>query len=189
MASLKDSEPVIIIEHRFLYDTRCDVPETPYFVPMGQGKICRNGKDVTAVAFSYMVKEVLEAAQILAREGVDLEVIDPRCSVPLDMDLITRSVKKTGRLVVVDTSWKAFGISAEIVAQITEKMGLSLKGLPVRIGLPSQSTPCSSNLEKDYYPGVEGIIRAIRNISEPKRVLGLEVETVNTDHLQFKGPF
>ena len=164
IASLKDNETVIIFEHRLLYNLESDVPEEPYCVQLGQGKICKKGKDVTVVAFSYMVKEALEAAAILTAEGIDIEVIDPRCSTPLDINLIYNSVVKTARLVVLDTGWKSFGISAEIIAKVAERKELGFNVSFDRIGLPNYSTPCASNLEKVYYPGTFEILNSIRKM-------------------------
>ncbi|MBI3267039.1 MAG: alpha-ketoacid dehydrogenase subunit beta, partial [Chlamydiae bacterium] len=121
ISSIEDNNPVIFIEHRWLHNISGPVPEEMYRVPLGKAKVAREGKDVTVVAISYMVLEALRAAEVLAEEGIQLEVVDVRTLYPLDETLILHSVRKTGRLIVADTSWKSFGASAEIIALVAEK--------------------------------------------------------------------
>lgn len=189
LSCLRDDEPIVCIEHRLLYDTKTPVPEKPYYIPLGKGDIKRKGADVTIVAFSYMVKEALEAATRLMEEGIDVEVVDPRCSSPLDMELILQSVGKTRRLVVADTSWTNYGVSAEVCAQVSEK-AFSILDRPIkRIGLPGKNTPCSSNLEKEYYPGVDVIIQTIRAlVGTPTAETATETQH-SLEHEKFQGPF
>lgn len=189
LSSLRDNEPVICIEHRLLYDTKTAVPEEPYFIPFGKGDVKRKGKDITIVAFSYMVKEALEAAERLAQEGIDVEVVDPRSSSPLDMDIILQSVIKTRRLIVADTSWTNFGISAEVSARVYENAHSYLDRPVKRIGLPHKSTPCSSNLEKEYYPGVDAIIQAVRALMGACAEESVVEANHSPEHAKFQGPF
>ena len=117
IAAIQDNNPVIYIDDRWLYDTEGEVPLDIYTVPIGKGVVRRVGKDVTAVTSSYMVQETLGAAQDLAQEKIDVEVLDLRSLKPLDDDLLFSSVKKTGRLVVIDAAWKTGGVAAEIAAR------------------------------------------------------------------------
>ena len=166
MASIQDDSPVIFIEHRRLYDCTGPVPEEPYTLPLGKGAITRIGSDATVVAFSYMVWEAIRAATILKEEGIEVEVVDPRSTKPLDEELILDSVKKTGRLVVADTSWKTCGVSAEIAALVAEKAFEYLKAPIQRVTLPEASAPTSVTLEKAFYPGPLDIISAVKRTME-----------------------
>lgn len=164
IASVRDGNPVISIEHRWLYEHMGHVPEELYEVPIGKGIVRRPGKDVTIAALSLMVSESAKAAEILAKDGIDCEVIDLRTVKPLDMGLILASVAKTGRLLVADTGWKDGGPGAEIIARVTEEAFGSLKAAPARINLPEAPTPASPVLEKAYYPSVDDIVAAVRKM-------------------------
>ena len=159
-SAVYDGNPVIFIEHRWLYDHIGHVPQDPYSVPIGKGIIRRPGSDVTIVALSQMVFESMQAAAALAAQGIEAEVIDLRTLKPLDMPLILESVTKTGRLVVADTGWKECSIGAEIIAKVTEEAFGALKAPPIRINLPECPTPASPSLEKLYYPGQNEIVAA-----------------------------
>jgi pyruvate dehydrogenase E1 component beta subunit len=189
LSALEDTGTVLSIEHRLLYETESPVPESIYKVPLGQGAVKREGQDVTIVAFSFMVKDALEAAGSLSKEGVEVEVLDPRCSSPLDMDCILNSVRKTGRLIVADTGWTSFGISAEIAARVQELVFDHLKAPIVRIALPDKNTPCSGPLEKDYYPGVEDLCQAARRLTGGAQEVKTADRTAPLEHSTFQGPF
>jgi pyruvate dehydrogenase E1 component beta subunit len=165
ISSIQDNNPVIFLEHRLLYDQRGRVPAKYYALPLGKGKIVKPGKDVTVVAISIMVEEAKKAALKLQQEdGIDLEIIDPRCLKPLDEDLILSSVKKTGRLIVADTAWRTCGLGSEISALIAEFGYRSLKAPVKRISLPEAPTPTSSVLESAYYPTAKEIIQVARKL-------------------------
>jgi pyruvate/2-oxoglutarate/acetoin dehydrogenase E1 component len=189
MAALKDKETVISIEHRLLYETEEVVPEEPYTIPLGQGDMKRKGRDITLVAFSYMVKEAIEAAELLAREEIDVEVIDPRCTSPLDINLILQSVRKTKRLLVADTSWASYGVSAEICARVCEEAFDALEAPVKRIALPDANTPCGSNLEKEFYPGTEDIVKTVRSMLGVNADQKASLKSHSADHAKFSGPF
>jgi pyruvate dehydrogenase E1 component beta subunit len=189
LASLEEKETVISIEHRLLYETENSVPESPYTIPLGKGDIKKKGRDITIVAFSYMVKEALEAAEILAKEEIDVEIIDPRCTSPLDIKLILMSVRKTGRLLVADTSWTSYGVSAEICARVCEEAFDVLLAPVKRVALPDVNTPCGSNLEKEYYPGVESIIQSSRHLMGQRQKITNRTNLVAKEHSNFYGPF
>jgi len=167
LSALQSDAPVIMIEHRWLHNDQCDVPPERYTVPLGQARVARAGKDVTVVALSWMVKAALEAAQVLADEGFDAEVIDLRTVTPWDEATILESVRRTGRLIVADTGWTAFGASAEIAACVGEKLFGELKAPIRRIGLPPTHTPCCPNLERAYYPGAPEVAQAVREMLRP----------------------
>ncbi len=164
IAAIQDKDPVLMIEHRWLFEHKADVPAFPYTVPIGRGKIVRQGKDATVVAVSHMVTEAMQAAGAMQKENTDIEVIDLRSVRPLDEDLIFQSVRKTGRLVVADTGWRSFGIAAEIAARVQEKCFGSLKAPVARVCLPDVPTPCSPALEKVYYPGSQDIQKVLKSL-------------------------
>jgi len=166
-ASIKEDNPVVFVDDRWLYQHEGEVPEELYSVPIGKGVIRREGEDVTVVATSYMVYEAIEASENLDKEGIDVEVLDLRSLKPLDADLLLKSVRKTGRLVIVDGGWKTCGVSAEISARIAENdVFRSLRAPIVRVTLPDTPAPASSALEKVYYPRAERIVAAVRTILE-----------------------
>jgi len=166
-ASIEEDDPVVYIDDRWLYQHEGEVPEELYSVPIGKGVVRRKGKDATIVATSYMVHEAIVASESLNKEGIDVEVLDLRSLKPLDENLLFTSVKKTGRLVVVDGGWKTCGVAAEISARIVESDVFgSLKGPIIRVSLPDTPAPASSALEKVYYPNAEKIILAVRKILE-----------------------
>jgi acetoin:2,6-dichlorophenolindophenol oxidoreductase subunit beta len=164
IAAIKDPNPVIYIDDRWLHRIEGPVPEEVYEVPIGKGVIRREGADVTLVAVSYLVQHAMDAANALAREGIDCEVIDLRTIKPFDKDLIFNSVRKTGRLSVADVGWKSYGMAAEIASVVFENCFSSLKSPLGRIALPDAPAPASSQLEAAYYPGKKDIEVAIREM-------------------------
>lgn len=161
LAAIRDDNPVIFIEHRWLHGIVDDVPSLPYTVPLDKAAIRRTGKDATVVAFSFMVVEALLVAKALADLGVDLEVIDARTVRPLDMTTIIESVDRTGVLIVADTAWKTGGVAGEVVAGVAEAAFNSLRRPPLRVALPDFPAPTSHHLTKDYYPDSFHLARAI----------------------------
>ena len=143
-------DPVVIIEHKWLYKLRGNVPEKKYISQPGSPRVVKQGRDITMVGISYGVADALQAAKQLEDSGIQVEVVDIRSLKPLCTDVICKSVKKTGRLMVVDPGHTLFGASSEIVSQVVEKSPLSIfKAPPVRVGLPDFPTPASS--EETYY--------------------------------------
>lgn len=160
--AIRDDNPVAFIEHRGLYWSRGDVPEGEHLVPFGQASVRRRGADVTVVATSRMVGVALELAQTLGNEeGVDVEVIDPRTLVPLDLDTIAASVRKTGRIVVVHEAVASAGFGAELAARIQEAAFDYLDAPVLRVGAPFAPVPASPVLEKAFVPGKERLRSAI----------------------------
>ena len=162
VAAIKEDNPVIYIDDRWLYGQEGHVPEEMYEVPIGKGTVRRKGKDITLVSVSYMVTECLKVAEVLEKEGIDVEVIDLRTVKPLDIELLLGSVKKTGKMAVVDGGWKDFGVSAEVAALVSEKAFASLKAPIGRIALPSCPAPSSRVLEREYYKVDDKIIAAVK---------------------------
>lgn len=161
IASIEDDNPVVFLEHRWLHGVSDHVPEGLYRVPLGKARVVRAGGDVTLVASSYMLLESLRAAETLAQGGIQAEVIDLRSLRPLDDAAILESVRKTGRLVVADTGGKAFGVSAEILALVTERAFADLKAAPQRVALPDFPAPTSPVLSDGYYPRAGHIAAAV----------------------------
>jgi pyruvate dehydrogenase E1 component beta subunit len=165
VASVNDDNPVVYIDDRWLYDLESDVPEDLYSVEIGKGIIRKQGSDVTIVAASYMVHKALEAATDLEKEGIHPEIIDLLTVKPMDRNLVYNSVKKTGRLLVVDAAWKTCGLGAEISATIAESNLLAkLKAPILRVSLPDAPAPASSVLENKYYPGSKDITSAVKKL-------------------------
>ena len=164
VAAIKDPNPVVFIDDRWLYRLEEAVPEDLYEVQIGKGIIRREGKDLTLAAISYMANEALTAANELEKEGIDVEVIDLRTAKPIDEKLLFDSVRKTGRLVVADGGWKTCGIAAEISALVSENIFESLKSPVGRVCLPDCPAPASSVLEKAYYINSSDIIKNVKKI-------------------------
>ncbi|MFA6413962.1 MAG: pyruvate dehydrogenase complex E1 component subunit beta [Syntrophales bacterium] len=164
IAAIREPNPVVFIDDRWLYKLEKPVPEEIYEVEIGKGNVVRTGNDVTVVASSFMVQESIKAAEILVKEGINVEVIDLRTIKPLDEKLICASVQKTGRLIVVDGGWRTCGLAAEVSALVSERAFGDLKASVVRITLPDCPAPASATLEKSYYRTSADIIRAVKSI-------------------------
>jgi len=168
VASIEDENPVLFIDDRWLYNNRGNVPEELYSVPIGQGVIRKEGRDVTLAATSFMATQALKAARQMAKEGISVEVIDLRSIKPLDETLLLASVSKTGRLAIADGGWKTYGIGAEISALVAEKGFGYLKAPITRIALPDAPAPASRTLEKAYYPDADRIEAEVKKLLEAK---------------------
>lgn len=168
LSAIADDNPVIIIEHRYNFKHKGLVPKHVYRIPLGKGVVRRHGKDVTLVAISYMALEAYKAAEELAKDGIDVEVIDLRTLRPLDEEIILTSVKKTGCMVVADTGWKTGGVTAEIAAVAAEKGFASLKAPIRRVTSPDVPTPAGYTLEEAFYTGMPEIVAAARELVEWK---------------------
>jgi len=164
IAAIRDDNPVVYVDDRWLHYNEGEVPEDLYEVPIGKAAIRKEGGDITLVSASYMMQHAVEAVDELATLGIDVELIDLRTIKPLDKALILESVKKTGRLAVADGGWKSFGVAAEIAAIVFEEGFEFMKAPVVRIALPDVPAPASRTLEKAYYPTASDIVNAIRNI-------------------------
>jgi acetoin:2,6-dichlorophenolindophenol oxidoreductase subunit beta len=162
--AIRDDNPVIFIEHKMIYLLKGDVPEEEYTIPFGEADIKREGKDITVVAYSNMLFKALEAASQLEKEGIDCEVIDPRTLVPLDLDKIIDSVKKTGRLLVVTEACERGSVASDISAKVTDK-AFDWLDAPVKIvaGL-NTPIPYNSTLEQASVPHAKDIAAAAREM-------------------------
>lgn len=162
--AVRDDTPVVFFEHKLLYNTKGEVPEEEYLLPFGQAKVCRKGTGVTIVALSLMVLRALEAAEILAAEDVSVEVVDPRTIVPLDIDTILESVKKTGRLIVTHEGYTRCGIGAEIATQVMEK-GLYYLEKPVRrVCALNVPVPFAPVMENYVIPSAAALVQAVKEM-------------------------
>jgi len=161
ISAIRDDDPVIFMEHRLLYKMEGTVPEDSYQIPLGLSNLIREGSDATVVATGLMVSRAVEAADEL-KTDIDVEVIDPRTLVPLDEEAILRSVRKTGRLVVVDEDYERCGFSAEVASIAAEKAFRHLKSPITRVATPNVPIPYSPVLEKHLIPSTEKIKRAIK---------------------------
>jgi pyruvate/2-oxoglutarate/acetoin dehydrogenase E1 component len=187
-SAIRDDNPVIVFEHRWLYWAEEDVPEDCPQIEIGKGHILRSGNDITIVAMSWMTVEALHAARILESTGVSVEVVDPRTLRPLDIDLILASVRKTGHLVVTDGDWLNSGFSAEICTQVTELAFSDLKSAPRRLGFADCPCPTVRVLENGFYPNAGDIVRTINIILE-RPAMDLSDENFFSHEHRFKGPF
>jgi len=164
--AIRDDNPVVFLEHKLLYAMEGEVPEEVYTIPFGQADIKRKGTDVTVVATANMVHTTLRAAEKMAGQGIDVEVVDPRTLYPLDMETIIASVKKTHRLVITHEEVKFAGSGAEIAAQVAEKAFDYLDAPILRVAAPYCPVPFSPVLEKAYIPSEEDLIAAVEKVME-----------------------
>jgi pyruvate/2-oxoglutarate/acetoin dehydrogenase E1 component len=165
LSAILDNNPVCVFEHRWLMKKDGVVPEGFYRVPIGKGIYRRRGKDVTIVGASHAIELALQAANQLAGENIDAEVIDLRTVKPIDEQIILESLRTTGRLVIVDTAWMKGGLCAEVGCLAAEKGFADLKAPVVRIGLPDVPTPAGFTLEQFYYPDIPRIAEAVRRLA------------------------
>ena len=163
-SAIYDDNPVIFFEHRTLYPLKGEVPEEPYAIPIGKADVKRAGRDVTVIATQAMVARALQAAGDLEKEGVSVEVIDPRTLAPLDEDAILNSVGKTHRLVIAHEAVKRGGFGAEVAAMVSEKALDELDAPIARVGAPFVPVPFSPPLEDAYLPGRKHVIAAVRAV-------------------------
>ena len=164
VSSIEDNHPVVFIEHRWLHNIKGEVPEEMYRVPLGKANVLRKGKDLTVVSCSHMTLEAWKAAEILQTLGISIEIVDLRTISPLDKKTILESVKKTGRLLVLDPDWKNYGLSGEIVSLVSEEGFHNLRSPPKRLAFPDQQSPTSWALANYYYPIVEDIVFEALNL-------------------------
>jgi pyruvate dehydrogenase E1 component beta subunit len=166
-AAIRDPNPVVFLEHEMMYGLEFDIPAEgdDFVLPIGKAKIQKEGKDVTIVAHSRMVGFALKAAEQLAAEGIDAEVVNLRTLRPLDTDTVIASVRKTNRLVTVEEGWGPMGVGAEIAARVTAEAFDDLDAPPARVHQEDVPMPYAANLEAMTVPSVEKIIAAVRQVS------------------------
>jgi pyruvate/2-oxoglutarate/acetoin dehydrogenase E1 component len=185
LAAIADPNPVILIEHRLLYDIVGEVPDPPRALPFGRAAVRRKGRDVTIVANSYMVVESLKAAEFLSAHGIEAEIVDPVSRVPLDRETLVASIRKTGRLLAVDAGWITCGVSAEIAALAAERAYDRLVAPVRRLGMQPVACPVSKPLENAFYPGARTIAESVFEMMGRRLPAGRAPELVSA----FKGPF
>ena len=193
LTSIFDNNPVVFLEHRWLHGAKGDVPEGDYRVALGEAARVRDGDDLTIVSLSYMTVEAISAVDRLLSTGVSCDLIDVRTIKPMDWDAVFSSVRKTGRLLVLDTASETGSFAGEVIARVTIDCFDKLKDAPRRLALPDVPTPTSLALTKSFYNRSEDILLMAANM------LGLEVKGEMLDKLEvvphdvpdssFKGPF
>ena len=166
ISSIRDNNPVLFMEHKLLYRTKGPVPEDPYTIPLGQAEVKREGRDLTILAYSIMVPRALEAAEQLAAEGIEIEVVDPRTLKPLDKDTIVKSVAKTGRVLIAHEAPQTGGFGGELAAVIAESQAFDYLDASIR-RLCGRDVPIPYNrtLERSVVPQVEDIVATARELA------------------------
>lgn len=188
-AAVRDDDPVLFVEHRLLHFQKGPVPAEPYTVTPGRARVAVAGEDVTVVGISYMQVEALRAAKYLEGVGVRAEVIDPIWLAPLDTDTIADSVRRTGRLLVVDTGWTNCGAAAEIVSRVAERLQGERPFRFRRMGFAPTTCPTTPVLEDAFYPNARTIAAAARDLVEGRACGWLPAERADLQSIEFKGPF
>jgi pyruvate dehydrogenase E1 component beta subunit len=163
-AAIRDPNPVVFLEHEMLYGLEFDVPEGDWVVPIGKAKVRREGAHVTIVSHSRMVGLALQAAEILAGEGIEAEIVDLRTLRPLDHETVVNSVKKTNRLVTVEEGWGPMGVGAEVIARVLEHAFDYLDAPPTRVCQEDVPMPYAANLEALSLPSVDKIVKAAKAV-------------------------
>jgi pyruvate/2-oxoglutarate/acetoin dehydrogenase E1 component len=165
-SAIREPNPVVFLEKRLLYSRRGPVPAEDYTVPIGVAEVKREGRDVSVVTYAQGVHLALQAGRQLAREGVELEVIDLRTLKPLDMETIGESVARSGRLVVVSEGARAGGFASEVVARVVDEAWDSLRAAPVRVTAKDTPIPYAATLEREVLPQVEDVVAGVREVLE-----------------------
>ena len=163
-SAIRDDDPVIFIEHALIYKEKGEVPDGEYLVPIGKSVLRRPGKHVTVVSYSRMAIESLKAAELLAKEGIEVEIIDLRSLRPLDLDPVLESVKRTNRVVIAEEGWRTYGIGAEIAASIQEHAFDHLDAPVKRVAGKEIPAPYNRTLELACYPDFKDVVAAVREV-------------------------
>ncbi len=163
-SAVRDDNPVVFIEHKLLYNEKGEVPEGEYTVPLGKAKVVREGKDISIISYSYMMKKSLEAAEILAKDGIDAEVVDVRTLRPLDVETLAESVRKTEKAVIVHEAPVTGGAGGEIAAVLQEAAFDYLDAPIGRVGAIETPVPYSYTLEQAYLPNTQKIVDKVKQM-------------------------
>lgn len=163
-AAIRSDDPVFFIEHATMYQVRGEVPQEEYLVPIGKSKIQRPGRDATIVTYSKGLDWSLKAASQLAKEGIEVEVVDLRTLRPLDMEPVIASVQRTNRAVVVEEGWRSYGVGAEVAARIQEEAFDYLDAPVLRIAQKEVPLPYNRALEQSALPQVADVVRAVKEV-------------------------
>lgn len=189
LQSIRDDNPVIFIEHRLVHNQRGHVPEQDYTVPFGQARVLAEGRHITLVGISHAVIECMRARACLAEIGIEAEVIDPVSLSPLDVESIARSVKKTGHLVVVDSSWTFCGATGEIVTAVAERLGGSIAFRFDRLGFAPVVCPTTKCLENLFYPNAADIAERAHRLLHTNQPAWRPSRVEAPEIIEFRGPF
>ena len=190
LSSIFDPNPVLFLEHRWLHVATSSVPAGDFRVPLGKAHVARSGRDVTITAMSYAVPEALRAASFLQTHGITCEVIDLRTVRPLDWDTIAASVRKTGRLLAVDTGGMTCSVASEIVAFVSENHFRSLRDAPRRLAMPDHPEPTSFALTKGLHPTAESIGNSVADlVGLSTRFSSESAQPHDVPGPWFRGPF
>jgi pyruvate dehydrogenase E1 component beta subunit len=163
-ASIRSDDPVLFIEHATLYQMRGDVPEGDYTTPLDKAKIQRPGRDVTVVTYSKMLEVSLKAAELLAKDGIEIEIVDLRSLRPLDMEPVLDSFKKTNRAVIVEEGWRSYGVGAEVASRIYEEAFDYVDAPIKRLAQAEVPLPYNRNLEQMALPQVDDVVKAVKEV-------------------------
>lgn len=163
-AAIRSNDPILFIEHATLYQTRGEVPDEDYVIPIGKSKIQRIGRDVTIVTYSKMLELSLKAADLLAKEGIEAEIVDLRSLRPLDMEPVIQSFKKTNRAVIVEEGWRSYGVGSEVAARIYEEAFDYVDAPIQRVAQKETPLPYNRTLEQMALPQVDDIVRAVKEV-------------------------
>ena len=197
ISALKENNPTIFFEHRWLHDIIGTIPKKNYSIPIGKGKIVQKGKDITIVSFSEALIQVMRLKKILKSNKISAEIIDLRTLRPIDRKIILKSVKKTKKLLVIDNGWKTYGISSEIVALASESLNKIMSCSPTRLGIREIPIPSSRFLAKECYLNSSKILKAILKILGKKIDKKINknysnifnLENIDIPYTDFRGPF
>lgn len=187
--AIRDDNPVVFVEHRMIHFQKGHVPEKLYTVPFGKARVLTPGKDVTLVGVSHSVVDCLRARDCLLEKGIEAEVIDPVSLSPLDAETIANSVRKTGRLLVADSAWTFCGSSAEIIAQVGERLQGAKPFVFRRMGFAPVVCPTSKKLEKLFYPNAASIAAAANRLVHGEQETWEPAGVEHPEIIQFRGPF
>lgn len=193
LESIFDNNPVIFIEHRWLHGNESEVPEEDFRIPLGKSRLISEGHDVTIVSMSYMTVETIEAVKELKKAGISCDHIDLRSVSPLDWDSIFDSVKKTGRLLAIDSASRSFSVSSEIISRVSTNCFDFLKEAPKQLALIDNPSPSSFGLTKHYYNRSTQVYNSVASLFNGKiQEISLDSEIYHQHDVPgdwFKGPF
>lgn len=192
--AVQDNNPVIFIEHRWLHNTTSWVPTGDYDIPLEKARLLREGEDITVATWSYMTLEVLKAADFLAKQNISVEVLDMQCLRPMDFVTLKSSVRKTGRLLVVDEAWRHGGLAGEVIASVAEDPEIELLTRPQRLTNPDFPSPSTPALTRHYYTQAHSIFRKVsemvgRSLDASEIDAYVSARTHDIPDPSFKGPF
>jgi pyruvate dehydrogenase E1 component beta subunit len=163
-SAIRSNDPILFIEHATLYQVRGEVPDEEYTVPIGKSKIQRPGRDVTIVTYSKMLEVSTKAADLLAKDGIEVEIVDLRSLRPLDMDPVLESFKKTNRAVIVEEGWRSYGVGSEVASRIYEEAFDYVDAPIKRVAQKEVPLPYNRDLEQMALPQVDDIVKAVKEV-------------------------